>query len=290
MEEAAMNPTAPTRRRLSTRLFPVLVYGVILGFCVWALVPLLWALTTSFKPTPQIMTFPPQWIPEPATLDQYQRVLFASSMPRYFLNSFVVALITVAVTLAIAAHAAYAVARFDFFGKHVLLFTILATMMIARLANIVPLYILSAELGLLDTRRVLILVYSGWQIPVIVWLLRDFFERISPNLDKAALVDGYSRLGAFYRISLPLARPGLAAAAILIFVYVWNDFIIAVTLTNSSEVRMATVGLYMYVAQFGIQWGELMAAVVLAMFPVVAMFLILQRTFVRGLTAGSING
>lgn len=280
---------SPLTSRFSSRLFPLFIYGTIAVFSIWALVPLVWALITSLKVDSQVMTFPPRWVPDPITFEQYERVL-TSNMPRYFINSFVVALLTVAATVVVGSHAAYSVARYEFFGKYFLLFSILATMMIARLANIVPLYILGAELGLLDTRLILVLVYSGWQMPIIVWLLRDFFERISPSLDKAALIDGYSKLGAFYRISLPLARPGLAAAAILVFIYVWNDFIIAVTLTSSDGMRMTTVGLYQYVGQFGIQWGELMAAVTLALLPVVTIFLLLQRTFIRGLTAGAVKG
>jgi multiple sugar transport system permease protein len=276
-------------KRLSARLFPVLVVVTVAAFCVWSLFPLVWALMTSLKFDQQAMTFPPQWLPEPLTFSQYDRVI-GSRIPSYFINSFVVACLTVVGTLIVASHAAYSAARFNFFGRNALLFLILATMMVARLANIVPLYILGARTGLLDTRLMLVIVYSGWQIPVVVWLLRDFFERISPNLDKAALVDGYSRLGAFYRVALPLCRPGLAAAAILVFVYVWNDFIIAVTLTRSEDIRMLTVGLYMYVEQFGIRWGELMAAVMLALLPVIGVFLVLQRTFVRGLTSGSIKG
>lgn len=271
------------------RLLTTAAYGLVVLFCVWSLVPIVWALLTSLKPDAFIMTFPPTWWPEAMVLEQYEKVL-ASNMPRYFLNSVVVAALAVLLTIAVASHGAYAVARFEFAGKNALLFLILSTMMVARLANIVPLYLMAARLGLLDTHLALVLVYSGWQVPIIVWLLRDFFASVPPNLDRAALMDGYGRLAAFYRVTLPLARPGLAAAAILVFVYVWNDFIIAVTLTSSEEMRLVSVGLYMYVSSFGIRWGELMAAVMLSLLPVLATFLLLQRHFVSGMTSGAIKG
>lgn len=280
--------TPPPRRR-DSRLLTAAVYGLVVLFCLWSVVPILWALVTSLKPDSLIMAFPPQWLPRPAVLEQYAKVL-TSNMPAYFVNSFVVAALSVFLTIAVASHGAYAVARFDFAGKNALLFFILSTMMIARLANIVPLYMMAAQLGLLDTYVVLVVVYSGWQVPIIVWLLKDFFASIPPSLDRAAMIDGYSRLGAFYRVTLPLSRPGLAAAAILVFVYVWNDFIIAVTLTSSENTRMVAVGLYMYVSSFGIRWGELMAAVMLSLFPVMATFVLLQRHFVHGMTSGAIKG
>ncbi len=266
------------------------IYGLLLTVSFFCLIPITWTLVTSLKHDSVIMSYPPRWIPNPPTLQQYKKVIFLSNMPHYFMNSIFVACVAVAVTLLIACHAAYSVARFDFLGKNFLLFFILSTMMIARLANLVPLYLLASKLDLLDTYTILILVYSGWQIPMVVWLLKDFFETIPTSLEKAALLDGYSPLGAFYRVILPLSKPGMAAAAILVFMYVWNDFIIAITLTSSEKMRLVPPGLYMYISSWGIQWGELCAAVVLALFPVVVMFLILQRLFIMGLTAGAIKG
>jgi ABC-type glycerol-3-phosphate transport system permease component len=127
-------------------------------------------------------------------------------------------------------------------------------------------------------------------MPIAVWLLKDFFANVPQSLDRAAQVDGYGALAIFYRIALPLVRPGLAAAAILIFMFVWNDFILAVTLTTSESNRMVTVGLYNYVGQFGIQWGQLTAAVMVALLPVIILFAIVQKTLTHGLTAGAVKG
>jgi ABC-type glycerol-3-phosphate transport system permease component len=266
-----------------------LVYSLLFLACVFALFPIAWGFVTSLKGEAEVVSYPPSWIPASPTLENYVGVL-SSDLPHYLLNSILVAVLTIILSLAIAAHAGYAVARLDFRGRSTVLYLILASMMIARVSNIVPLYLLSSQLGLLDTKLALVLVYSGWQMPIAVWLLKDFFANVPQSLERAAQVDGYGALSIFYRIALPLVRPGLAAAAILIFMFVWNDFILAVTLTTSGSNRMVTVGLYNYVGQFGIQWGPLMAAVMVALLPVVILFGFVQKTLTHGLTAGAVKG
>ena len=129
-----------------------------------------------------------------------------------------------------------------------------------------------------------------WQTPLVVWLIQGFLESVPTTLDHAAMVDGYSRLGALYKVVLPLSKPGLAASAIVVFVYAWNEFIMALTLTSGDDMRLAQVGLKYYISQFGIQWGELAAAVILSIIPVVLLFVFLQRWFVYGLTSGAMKG
>lgn len=270
--------------------FPAfVVYALLILACVFALFPIAWGFVTSLKNEADVVAYPPAWIPSSPTFENYANVL-SSSLPFYLLNSILVAALTIILSLVIAVHAGYAVSRFDFRGRNTLLYLILASMMIARVSNVVPLYLLSARFGLLDTKFVLVLIYSGWQMPIAVWLLKGFFASVPQSLDRAAQVDGYGPLAIFYRISLPLVRPGIAAAAILIFMFVWNDFILAVTLTTSESNRMVTVGLYNYVGQFGIQWGQLTAAVIVALLPVIILFGFVQKTLTQGLTAGAVKG
>ncbi len=265
-------------------------YGALGAASLFALAPIYWAVTTSLKPESKILTYPPQWWPDPFTLDHYLNVLTQSPLPRNYLNSVLLALGTILLVLCLGAHAGYAAARYNFRGNNPLLFLLLATVMIPGIVTLIPVYLMAVRLGLHDTHLVLILVFSAWQVPTVVWLLRAFFENIPRELDEAALIDGCSRLGAFYRVILPLAQPGLAAAAILVFVWVWNEFIIALNLTASNKTRPLTVGLFFFIGESSIEWGKMAAAAAAALIPVIIVFALLQRRFIQGLTAGATKG
>jgi ABC-type glycerol-3-phosphate transport system permease component len=267
-----------------------LVYGILILTCAFSVFPILWALGTSLKASADIVSYPPNWIPNPVSLQHYALVLGGSNMPRYFLNSLLVAAATILLTLAAACHGGYAAARYEFPAKNFLLFLILATVMIPGIAVLVPLYMIMSQVGLHDTYWSLILIYSAWQVPTVLWLMRGFFESIPRDLEEAALIDGCGPLQAFYRVIAPLTRPGLAASAVVVFVYVWNEFIIALTMTASDEMRLVPVGLYYYISAWGVEWGKLMAAVSVALLPAVILFIALQRNFIQGLTSGSTKG
>ncbi len=268
----------------------MVVYGILIAASLFAIFPIVWAILTSLKQEATIFLYPPQWLPSPLTLENYIHVLYNSNMPRYFLNSLWVVFMTILLTLTLSSHGGYAAARFSFTGKNTLLFIILLTVMIPGIVVLIPLYLLATRVGLLDTYWVLILVYTAWQIPAVLWLMRGFFETIPRELEEAALMDGCSRLGAFYRIIWPLTRPGLAAAAVIVFVNVWNEFILAATLTTSDDKRLIPVGLYYYIGAYGIEWGKLMAAVCIALLPIILLFIFLQRSFIKGLSSGSVKG
>jgi ABC-type glycerol-3-phosphate transport system permease component len=268
----------------------MVVYGILIAASLFAIFPIVWAILTSLKQEATIFLYPPQWLPNPITLENYIHVLYNSNMPRYFLNSLWVVFMTILLSLTLSSHGGYAAARFSFKGKNTLLFIILLTVMIPGIVVLIPLYMLATQVGLLDTYWVLILVYTAWQIPAVLWLMRGFFETIPRELEEAALIDGCSRLGAFYRIIWPLTRPGLAAAAVIVFVNVWNEFILAATLTTSDNKRLIPVGLYYYIGAYGIEWGKLMAAVCIALLPIILLFIFLQRSFIKGLSSGSVKG
>jgi len=261
----------------------------VAGFAaaVFALFPIAWGVVTSLKTRGAIFQSPPQWWPDPATGENYRAVLLGSNMPVYFRNSLIVTISSIVLTLTVASLAAYALARFRLKGKPFLMFVMLATSMIPTIAVVVPLYSIASQTGLLDTLTALVLAFTAWQVPMSVWLLRGFFQGIPQSLDESALIDGCSRFQAFRKIILPLSRPGLAAAAVLVWIYTWNDFIIPITLTASDAHRVVSIGLYYYITVFGIEWGHLMAAVVLVLAPAILAFAFLQRSFVSGLTAGA---
>ncbi len=279
-----------SRRRLSRLTEQVLTYGVLSLVAGASLFPIVWGVLTSVKFPGDLVSYPPRWIPTSVTLVHYADVFLNSNMARYFVNSLLVSTFTILLTLLIGTHGGYAASRGQFRGKTALLFIILATIMIPGISVLVPLYMLAARLNLLDTYLVLVLIYTAWQVPTVLWFMKGFFDAISPELEEAAQVDGCSRLQAMYRVILPLTQPGLAAAAILVFVYVWNEFIIALTMSTTDNMRMIPVGLYFYISQFGVEWGKLMAAVTVAILPIIVLFIILQRRFVQGLTSGAIKG
>jgi multiple sugar transport system permease protein len=209
---------------------------------------------------------------------------------RFFLNSAIVAFASIAIVLAVSIHAGYAVARYDFRGKNWLLFAILSGMALGELSAVVPLYFFGSKLGILDTYVILILANSAFIAPLAIWFLQGYFRSIPVQLDEAAMIDGTSRLGALYRVVLPSARPGLVTVSLLAFIGAWNEVLLALVLTSSEGMRTAPVALHFFMTDYGVQWGPLTAAAVLTTLPVLALFLLLQRHFVRGLTAGATTG
>jgi multiple sugar transport system permease protein len=266
----------------------VFAYLVLIVAAVGSFFPIYWALNTSLKLETRNVTFPPQWLPDPVTFEHYAYVL-TSMLPRSYLNSILLAAGTILLVLVVAIHAGYAAARFKFRGKNVILFVLLSTIMVPGIVTLIPQYFLAVQLGLHDTYLVLVLIFAAWQTPTATWILRGFFETIPPELEEAAMVDGCSRISAFYRVVVPLSQPGLVAASILVFVWVWNEFVIALNLTSSLATRPLTVGLYFFVAESGIEWGRMAAAASLALIPVMVLFAVLQRRFIQGLTAGAVK-
>jgi len=276
------------RRALRKSVQGAGIWAIILGAVLIAVFPLFWTLATSLKPMEDIAAFPPRLLPETVTWEHYRDVMTESDMPEYFLHSFVVTGGSIALTLLLATPAGYAAARYRFRGKHVLLFVLLSTVMIPGAVIMVPLYVLAGRLGLLDTYLILVLVYTAWRVPMVLWIMKSFFEAIPAEMEEAALVDGCTRFQAMWRVAFPLSWPGLAASAILVLVYVWTEFILALTLT--SKLRTVTVGLYYYMTGYGIEWGRLTASVMLALIPVLIAFFLFQRRFMAGLTAGAVKG
>jgi len=162
--------------------------------------------------------------------------------------------------------------------------------MIPGICILPALYVMSIQLDLYDTYLILVLVLAAWQIPIITWVMKGFFDSLPKEIEEAAMIDGCSRLQTFYRIVLPLCQPGLAASAILVFIFVWNDWLIASSLTISIGMRTVNVGLYNYVTDLGIQWGRFSAYTIFSIVPVIVLFLLLQSRFIEGLTAGAQKG
>lgn len=266
-----------------------LAYVGLVAASVFAVLPLLWALSTSFKSKGAVLS-DSGWIPAAPTLENYTKVLFESQVPRYLLNSIVVAAGSVVLTIVLALLGAYATARFAFRGRDASLFLILMTSMIPGIAILVPLYFLAVRTGLYDTYAGMIIVYTAWQVPTVLWMLRGFLQSIPGSLEEAGRIDGAGDLRIMVQLVLPLAKPGIAAASVVAFVAVWNDFLIASTMVSSDEKRLVAVGLYNYLSQYGIEWGQLTAAVVVTVIPMILLFVLMEKRIVSGLSAGATKG
>lgn len=268
----------------------VIIYLILTFFALLSIFPIIWALTTSVKPESQVLAYPPSFVPKTFTFENYEKVIFHSNYPIYFGNTIFVTLLSVLVAIVVASHAAYAFARLKFKMSNTLMFGVLMTSMIPAIAQLIPLYIMAVKTGLYNTRAVLVIIYTAWRAPILTWLLKGFFEQLPLEIEEAAIVDGCSRPGIFYRIVLPMAKPGIASISLLSAVFVWNDYLVSSTFVSSESNRMLSTGIYNYVTAYGTYWGQLMAGVFMAMFPLIVLFVCLQKQFVAGLTAGAVKG
>jgi ABC-type glycerol-3-phosphate transport system permease component len=288
MASGSLFVTAGRRVQFRAAYARAALYTAMLLVITLALLPFVWAFLTSLKPERQIFAFPPRLLPDPATLYNYGRAVDHGLLLAVF-NSSVISLATVGLVLTAGSLAAYPLARVRFRGSQVALFLIIAPMMIPGLVNLVPTYIMMAKLGLLDSYQGLILIYWVHSLPLAIWILRGFFHTIPRELEDAAAVDGASRLQSLWSIILPLSQPALAAVALLVFLNAWNEFVIASIMTSSALMRTAQLFLYLNMTDVGVNWGEMMASALAINLPVLALFLLLQRRFIAGLTAGALR-
>lgn len=262
---------------------------VLIIILLVTLAPLFWTLITSLKPTSGILTYPPKFIPYPATLEHYASNLSEGDFLRYILNSTIVSFFSVLLVLFLSVHAGYAAARYNFPGKNVLMFIILSGMAIGRISNIIPLYFQGSKLHLLNSYPILIITYSAWISPLSIWLMQGYYKQIPPQLEEAAQIDGCSRVLAFYKVILPVTKPAIVASAICIIVFTWNEFFLAMVFTTSTDMRTLPVGLHYFLTDYGVRWGALSAAGIISIVPILVFFLWLQRYFVQGLTGGTLK-
>lgn len=258
---------------------------------VFALFPLYWLTATAFKSNAEILGARPTLLPAEPTLVNFRSLFVDSNFTSYLTNSLVTVTVATAVALVLGTSAAYALCRFPLFGgrNETTSFVVLVARTIPPIAVVVPIYLSVQQIGLLDSRAGLILVYSATNVPFVIWLMRSFFEDIPRDLADAAQTDGASALRAFWQVVLPLVAPGVAATAIFTVINVYNEFLFALVLTSTPASQTVPVGAATLIGRIQVQWGPLAAAGVIAMLPVVAFILFMQRHLVRGLTAGAVK-
>ena len=264
------------------------------GLTIFALLPMAWMLITSLKTQFVALQYPPQWLPKNPTLEQYTLLLSPANAVgreflRYLFNSLWVSFASTVLGVAVAVPAAYAFSRFRFPGRNLLFYSVLLRNMFPAVVFLMPLFILMRWLGLVNTQASLILTYLTFGLPLSIWLLKGFYDNIPVQLEQAARIDGASRFQAFILIVMPLSSPGIIATAIYSFIMAWNEYVYALTFLNSSELLTLPVGLQRFFTEYATNWPGLMAASFIMSVPVVALFLVLQKYFVRALTEGAVK-
>jgi multiple sugar transport system permease protein len=271
---------------------PISYYLVNVGItflALFALLPLAWTFYTSLRTNLAIQRFPTKVGFSDLSFAAYIGVWRDTNFPMLIKNSIIVSSMTVVISLSLGTLAGYALSRSKFRGRQGVLLTYLVIRLVPGVLLLVPMYILMNNLGLLDSFLGLTLAYTTFTLPATIWLMKGFFDSLPPDLENAARIDGCSRMGAMWRISIPLVLPGLAATGTLTAITAWNDVLFAIMLTSSDETRTWPVGLREMIGEFQLPWESLTAAAMLSLLPVVIGFALVGRKMVAGITAGSLK-
>jgi arabinogalactan oligomer/maltooligosaccharide transport system permease protein len=287
---AATPPEQRPRRRKerSTRASIGLHLTLLLATLI-AIFPVLWVALSSLKPASEIRRSKIQLIADP-TLENYRTVLQDTNFPHWFLNSVIVAAFTMVIGILMSATAGYALSRFNFPGRRSMMWTFLVTQMFPVAILIVPIYTLMSKAHLIDTKASLVIAYCTVAVPFCTWMLRGYFDTIPRELDEAASLDGLGPFGIFWRVVLPLARPGIAVTAFYTFLTAWGEVAYAIAFLQTDEHYTLGAGLQQFVPQFSPRWELLTASSVMVMIPAALVFFFAQKHLVAGLTAGGTKG
>ncbi len=276
---------------MSGRIFRTIAHrAAILAYVFFALFPLFWLLKVSVTPNELLYSEGVRLWPSQATLDHYRFVIENSAFPTFFKNSLIVAGSTAIAVTALSSLAGYALSRFRFRGKYALVALMLITQMFPLVMLVAPIFRMLSPLGLTNSLTGLVIVYTAFNVPFATFLMQSFFDGIPKDLEEAAMIDGASRFVAFRQIILPLTLPGIAATLGFVFTAAWSELLFALMLISGNAAATFPVGLLTFVSKFSVDFGQMMAAGVLALIPACLFFLLIQRYLVQGLTAGAVKG
>jgi N,N'-diacetylchitobiose transport system permease protein len=292
-EQAARR--VPHRRRSRRRRVRTTISGVLLGLAAllvgaFAVFPFYWMVNTALKPDREIFTRTPLWWPQHLTFDQFEAALIGEGMGRYFLNTLIVAACTVVLSTIAAGLAALAVSRLRFRFRTSVLVLVLVVQMVPLEALVIPLFIMMNQAGLYNTLASLVIAYITFALPFAIWMLKGFYDAIPTELEDAAMVDGCTRVGAYWRILVPLVAPGLVATSIFAFIEAWNEFLLALTFLQDDDKFTLPIALNAFIGVEGqTQWGPLMAASAVFTLPVLVFFILVQKRLAGGLVQGAVK-
>ncbi|MGA7149554.1 MAG: carbohydrate ABC transporter permease [Microbacterium sp.] len=280
-----MTTTAQNRTRVAR--IGVIV-GLLLG-AVFAAGPVLWMLSSSFKSNTEIFELPPRLVTESFSFDAYAAILTNPETLRFFLNSYIVAGSVTVLTLLVAIQAAYAFSRFEFRGKRVLNVVIVSVQAVPPITLLIPYFGLVVALGLYNTYPGLIFTYMVFTLPYAIIMMTGYFNTIPRELDEAVRMDGAGSFTALWRVIVPISVPGIVSVGIYTFMIAWNEYLFALTLTRTIDMRTVPIGIQLLMGQHSYEWNQIMAMSILGSIPVLILFLVLQRYFISGLAAGSVK-
>ncbi|MDC7234952.1 MAG: carbohydrate ABC transporter permease [Spirochaetales bacterium] len=278
MKKLGVNKTLDTLWATAAFVLTVLVFF-----------PVLWMILCATRPNQDLFVFPVPIIQKTFTLDAFRVIFSQADVPRSLFNTVFVSLSATLFCLIIAAFGAFGMSRYRFKGRRVLQFYILMTQMLPVILIAIPFFKVFMQLGLYDTKAGLILAYTSFSLPFCSLTLLGFFGGIPRSLDEAAQIDGCTHLGSFIKIIMPISKTGLVSTGIFAFVTAWNEYLMALILTNSNRSQMLVVVIGKKIGQYDIAWNELMAITALASLPLIIMYAFMQKSFMRGLTAGSVK-
>ncbi len=276
---------------MASRIFLTLAHRLaILAYIVFALFPLFWLLKVSVTPNDLLYSEGVRLWPSQATLDHYRFVIENSAFPTFFKNSVIVAGSTALAVTLLSSLSGYALSRFHFKGKYWIVALMLITQMFPLVMLVAPIFKMLSPLGLTNSLTGLVIVYTAFNVPFATFLMQSFFDGIPKDLEEAAMIDGASHFVAFRQIILPLTLPGIAATLGFVFTAAWSELLFALMLISGNQSATFPVGLLTFVSKFSVDFGQMMAAGVLALIPACLFFLLIQRYLVQGLTAGAVKG
>ena len=277
-------------RTSSTMAWNIVSYAVMILLAFICIFPILWTFLTSVKVESDIVTPNMVYLPTRFSYESYVNLWYQSSYPTLVFNSLVVTTLTVLTCLATGTVASYSFSRFQFKGRTQLMLAYLVVRMFPAVLMIIPLFIVMRQIGLLDSTVGLSIAYTSFLLPLFVWMLKGFFDAAPKELESAARIDGATRVGAMFRIVIPIARNGLVATCVFVAIAAWNEYLFALMLTTSQGSRTWPVGLQLMVGEFQLPWGMLAAGGMISIVPVIVLFALVQHVMVAGITAGAVKG